>query len=36
MQTVQVVDIAAIIVTIFFFGVGSYFDLKTREVDDRV
>jgi len=36
LQTVQVVDLAAIIVTIFFFGVGSYFDLKTREVDDRV
>jgi len=36
LQTVQVVDLAAIIVTIFFFGLGSYFDLKTREVDDWV
>jgi len=33
---VQVVDLAAIIVTLFFFGVGSYFDLKTREVDDKL
>jgi len=36
LQTAQVVDLAATIVTIVFFGVGSYFDLKTREVDDRV
>ena len=36
MQTVQLVDFAAIIVTVFFFGLGSYFDLKTREVDDWV
>ena len=36
MQTAQVVDLAAIIITLFFFGLGSYFDLKTREVDDWV
>jgi len=36
LQTIQVVDLAAIIVTVFFFGLGSYFDLRTREVDDKV
>ena len=36
MQPLQIIDLAAIIVTFFFFALGSYFDLKTREVDDRV
>lgn len=36
MYVPQIIDLAAIAVTVFFFGLGSYFDLKTREVDDRV
>jgi preflagellin peptidase FlaK len=36
MELVETIDLAAIIVTVFFFGVGSYYDLKRREVDDWV
>lgn len=36
MQAIQIIDLAAIIASIFFFALGSFFDLKTREVDDKV
>lgn len=36
MQAMQIVDLAAIIVSVFFFALGSFFDLRTREVDDKV
>jgi preflagellin peptidase FlaK len=32
----QIAEYAAILASLFFFGLGSFFDLKTREVDDRV
>ena len=36
MPAIHTIDLAAILVSIFFFGLGSYFDFKTREVDDWV
>lgn len=36
MESVQILEFAAIGVSIFFFFLGSIFDLRTREVDDRV
>jgi hypothetical protein len=36
MSAVETIDIAAIVVSLFFFGLGSYYDVKAREVDDWV
>ncbi len=36
MEIIQITDSASILVSLFFFALGSLFDLKTREVDDRV
>jgi len=36
MDSLEVVEFAAVIVSIFFLSLGSIFDLRTREVDDRV
>lgn len=36
MEPIEIVEFAAIAVSIFFFSLGSIFDLRTREVDDRV
>ncbi len=36
MQAIQIIDLTAIITSIFFFALGSFFDLRTREVDDKV
>jgi preflagellin peptidase FlaK len=36
MEPIEIVELAAIAVSIFFFSLGSIFDLRTREVDDRV
>ncbi len=36
MGSVQILEFAAIGVSIFFLFLGSIFDLRTREVDDRV
>jgi len=36
MQYPQVLDYAAVAVTLLFFAVGSVYDLKTREVSDKV
>jgi preflagellin peptidase FlaK len=36
MELIQIIQFAAIGVSIFFFLLGSIFDLRTREVDDRV
>jgi preflagellin peptidase FlaK len=36
MENLEIVEFAAVIVSIFFFSLGSISDLRTREVDDRV
>jgi preflagellin peptidase FlaK len=36
MEPIQIVELTAIGVSVFFFALGSIFDLRTREVDDRV
>ena len=36
MDTIALLQITAIAVTLFFFAVGSVLDLRSREVDDRV
>lgn len=36
MQVSLIIDISAIAVSIFFFALGSFFDLRTGEVDDKV
>lgn len=36
MEPIQLVELAAILVSIFFFSLGSIFDLRKREVDDWV
>jgi len=36
MDPLQLSEYAAILVTLFFFALSSVFDLKTREVDDKV
>lgn len=35
-SAVETIDMAAIVVSLFFFGLGSYYDVKAREVDDWV
>ena len=36
MMLLELLDVASILVTFVFFSLGSYFDLKSREVSDRV
>ena len=36
MEAIQVTEYGAILVTLFFFVLSSVYDLKTREVDDKV
>jgi preflagellin peptidase FlaK len=36
MTIIEVLDTLSILVTLFFFSLGSYYDMKTREVSDRV
>lgn len=36
MDFLQVTEYVSILATLFFFGLGSFFDLKTREVPDKV
>ena len=36
MELLQAIDLGAIALSICFFALGSYFDLKAREVDDKV
>ena len=36
MSAVATIDVAAVLVSVFFFSLGSYYDLKAREVDDWV
>jgi len=36
MEPIDIVGFAALLVSIFFFSLSSIFDLRTREVDDRV
>jgi preflagellin peptidase FlaK len=36
MEPIQLVELVAILVSIFFFSLGSIFDLRTREVDNWV
>jgi preflagellin peptidase FlaK len=36
MNLLQLQDLAAVSVSIIFFALGSYFDIKTREVSDKV
>ncbi len=36
MEFLQIIEYMAISISLFFFGLGSLFDLKTREVADKV
>lgn len=36
MQNLEIVEFAAVVVSLFFLSLGSVFDLRTREVDDWV
>jgi preflagellin peptidase FlaK len=36
MELIEVIELASIVVTLFFFSISSIYDLKTREVDDWV
>ncbi len=36
MEPLQIIDYGTVAVTLFFFALGSFFDLKTREVSNKV
>ncbi len=36
MMTLELLDTLSILVTLVFFSLGSYYDMKAREVSDKV